>query len=936
MRNFITYCRILILSVFLMVPWAVNAQNGSTKLRAIDSLKNQISRDTSKQHLAKLNYELASLYHEIYEFAESNKAAHVAASYAKDVNDLSTQLNCYLLLGNNNIDLYNSVEALQNYMQARKVIEKRTELLQNDKSLSKEALSNFIRIDQETDADIVAQMGRVYFSRSHYERAIDCFDESKAVYDKLKIEDKSIEMKKHLAHCYSAKQDWDNAFKYYDELLKYYKEKKDWDNTKSMYQRINEVLIKKKDYATLEKYNSELFDECGKYGNPKEQLNVYNNLAYAYVCQKKYAQAAQFFENLYDYDKKVPHKDDEELVSLLATSLTNGGLCYHNMGDYDKSLDYLKRAYELRKGANQDKEAAHVANLIAHIYALHDDIHNAEYYQKLALQHAQTSDDRETVKEVYLGLNEVYSKKGDFQSAFKYYQDYLDLEKEDRDNKDDQNRKKQDELKELTDAEKNWQDKLNEADIKERQERENDLRMQQAIAAQELAEKEKESSEFKRQAAEKAAELTKAELRRAQAEKAILLEQQKQRDYADSVKREQDEQERKIRDLKDKEQQLRAEQLEKENQLNLQKGQTQMFIMLSILAGVIILFFIGFIIAMRKKNQKLKEQQAEIERANADLIMKNDEITAQKENLQAANNEILTKNEELSRQKEVIEQANKSITDSIVYAKRIQTAVCPSPNFLSMFNMQYFLFFRPRDIVSGDYYWFHADDKSIFIVAADCTGHGVPGAFMSMLGLSLFNKIVAERNITEPDEILNHLRAEVKQALHQDSINSSQKDGMDLSLVRYDIETKMLHFAAANNNGYLVQHYGKDQEEQAKANLVKPDHLRETEDGYLRLTIMPADSMPIGVYIREKESFTKTSYQLKEGDSFYLTSDGYIDQFGGKWGRKFLSKNFQKLVMDINPYDMKRQHKIVEETHDNWIGESYEQLDDIIVIGIRV
>ncbi|MCQ2250356.1 MAG: SpoIIE family protein phosphatase [Bacteroidales bacterium] len=924
----------MILAVMMAVPWVANAQKGVEA--SIDSLKNQIARDTSKERLAILHYELANKYLEAHSYRESSQAAQRASVYAKECNDLSTQLNCCLLLGNNNMLLGESVASIQNYLQARKVIERRAEEIQkqfDEHLISQKAADGFLRHDRETDADIVMQMGRVYFNRRHFDRAIDCFNEAKASYDILGLADKSIETKKHLATGYYHNNDFDNALKYYDELLSYNKEKNDWVNTKMNYQRINDILIKKKDYPMLEKYNRELYNECIKNDGIKEQLNAYNNMNYALVCQKKYSEAVLYFNQLINNDQAFAY-DDADLANLWATSYTNIGLCYHNMGDayYDKATEQLRKAYDMRAEYNQDKEAAHVANLLAHIYVLHGDFHNAEYYQKLALQHAETSDDRETLKEVYLGCNDVYKRKGDYEKALDYYENFRALDEQDRRDQEDINRKKQEDLKSLNDAEKNYQDALNEADIRERQERENQLRLEQAEAARAMAEKQLEIQEMQRKAAEAALILEREKFQRNEAEKQIALEKQKL--LEEQMARQA--QENELTEARSKQAELLLEQERNQRVMETQKQEAERYLLFMLLAGIVILFFIGFVIAMRKKNKKLKEQQIAIERANADLQMKNDEITAQKENLIAANNEILTKNEELSRQKEVIEQANKSITDSIVYAKRIQTAVSPSPKFLQAFNLQHFLFFRPRDIVSGDYYWFHADNNSIFVVAADCTGHGVPGAFMSMLGLSLFNKIVAERNITEPDLILNHLRAEVKMALHQDSINSSQKDGMDLSLVRYDVDTKMLHFAAANNNGYLVQHFCKDQEEQAKANLLKPEHLRETEDGYLRLTIMPADSMPIGVYIREKESFTKSSYQLKEGDSFYLTSDGYIDQFGGKWGRKFLTKNFQKLVMDINSYDMKHQEKIVIETHENWIGDSYDQLDDIIVIGIRV
>lgn len=404
------------------------------------------------------------------------------------------------------------------------------------------------------------------------------------------------------------------------------------------------------------------------------------------------------------------------------------------------------------------------------------------------------------------------------------------------------------------------------------------------------------------------------------------LERQKNEQAAELAKKEaalaKEEADKKAQQIENE--RLKSEQREQEQKLLQQQSDAKIMKLGLALALFAVLGALAFIILVRKKNSRLKAQQAE--------------IAAQNETLQMKNDEIISINQEITKQKAVIEEANKSMTDSIVYAKRIQTAVAPNPEFLSKFHFDYFMFFRPRDIVSGDYYWFYADKQDhLFIVAADCTGHGVPGAFMSMLGVSLFNKVVVERQIIQPNLILNEMRKEVKLALHQDSINSSQKDGMDLSLVRIDLDTMMMHFAAANNTGYLIQHFDESQREEISKTLAKPEHLREFGNGQLmKLTLMPADPMPIGVYLREKESFTMTSYQLRPGDTFYLSSDGYIDQFGGKFGRKFLSRNFVKLLMDINDKPMAEQEKTVIETHDNWRGLEYDQLDDIIVIGVRV
>ena len=928
MRKLLTYIRILVLLVvWLALPGLSFAQEPAADVnvsRLCDSLKNLIAQDTDNRKLADHNYELAHMYIANSDYQNSIEAARQAAFAYKSIGNSVKELECYLFMADNNIQLLKLVETIKNYLSARNVLDR----MQLDDT-NKANVNKY----KELDADLVYKIGSIYFSRGHLDRSIENFDEALAVYDELKCTQKALGVKAKLAACHVNKKNYDIALLYYTELRDSYIRKNDWPDAKSAYQRIAEIHLAKGDFDNLYKCNRELYDSTCLRDNIKEQLNALNNLAFACVCNHNYEDAIQYYSQLESTDPNH-FESGKNADSLLANTYNNLGLCYYNIGNTDLAADYLQKAIDLHEKYSNFQCASHSASLLAHIYYLEGDYHNADHYQKEAVDFAEQSGERLLMEQAYKNYNEILRGKNDYAKALDYYQKYLNLQEKGKYDKEQTLRKHNEDLKHFSDVEKKYSEGLAEEEIKYLNERTKAAEEQQRLDREEMLRREVEAAKERQM-------LDQARLRALAEALTATQEAMQANRERDSIERERVELEAKKaaveKEAQLKEQAANQERINQKNQIELQKREKNLITLALIFAGVVILFFVGFLISMRKKNKKLKEQQAEIELKNADLIAKNEEITIQKENLQAANNEILTKNEELSRQKEVIEQANKSITDSIVYAKRIQTAVSPSPKFLTMYNFEYFMFFRPRDIVSGDYYWFHADDHNhIFICAADCTGHGVPGAFMSMLGISLFNKIVAERNIIEPDLILNHLREEVKAALHQDSIKSSQKDGMDLSLVRYDVDTQMLHFAAANNNGYLVQHFRKDEEEKAKANLAKPEHLRETGDGYLRLTIMPSDSMPIGVYIREKESFTKTSYQLREGDSFYLTSDGYIDQFGGKWGRKFLTKNFQKLVMDINQYDMNRQEKIVVSTHEEWIGDSYEQLDDIIVIGVRV
>ncbi|MBI9068981.1 MAG: SpoIIE family protein phosphatase [Salinivirgaceae bacterium] len=264
---------------------------------------------------------------------------------------------------------------------------------------------------------------------------------------------------------------------------------------------------------------------------------------------------------------------------------------------------------------------------------------------------------------------------------------------------------------------------------------------------------------------------------------------------------------------------------------------------------------------------------------------------------------------EIREQRDQIAGQKQSIEDSIQYASRIQRAILPSTELANDILPEYFILFRPRDIVSGDYYWMNRIANKTILVAADCTGHGVPGAFMSMLGVSFLNEIVIKEQVLEPHEILNKLRQRVKKTLKQEGKDGEAKDGMDVAIVVIDDEKKKLYFSGAYNPVYIY---------------------RNNE-----LIEIKADRMPIGIYIREKESFTLNEFDYQKGDTFYIFSDGYPDQFGGEKGQKFRSKAMKQLMLDIQPKSMCEQRDILNTTIEDWMGEQ-EQIDDMVIIGVRL
>lgn len=258
-----------------------------------------------------------------------------------------------------------------------------------------------------------------------------------------------------------------------------------------------------------------------------------------------------------------------------------------------------------------------------------------------------------------------------------------------------------------------------------------------------------------------------------------------------------------------------------------------------------------------------------------------------------------------------IEEQKRHIMDSIYYARRIQTAILPVDEYINSALKDNFILYRPKDIVSGDFYWFYLTKDEIMISAVDCTGHGVPGAFMSIVGYNQLNYAVSVKKSRNSDDILNNLNKGVIETLSSESTHESKvMDGMDLALCVFDKDLKKVQFSGANNPLLLIR------------------------DG--ELTQYRADKFPIGAYEgRIPQVFTRTELDLKKGDCLYIYSDGYPDQFGGPRDKKLTTKKFKQLLLDIHKEPMEKQKEMLNKSLDEWMGEG-EQIDDILVIGIKI
>ncbi|MFO7754957.1 MAG: SpoIIE family protein phosphatase [Bacteroidales bacterium] len=264
--------------------------------------------------------------------------------------------------------------------------------------------------------------------------------------------------------------------------------------------------------------------------------------------------------------------------------------------------------------------------------------------------------------------------------------------------------------------------------------------------------------------------------------------------------------------------------------------------------------------------------------------------------------------EKIERQRRELELKNRNITDSIVYASYMQQALLPSEDYFYSIIPDSFIFFKPKDIVSGDFYWITKKDNKIFVVAADCTGHGVPGALMSMIGVELLNKLILDQGIQQPSEILEIMGKGIARTFSSatDDSNALLKDGMDIGLCAIDEQKAEIQYSGAFFPMYIIR-----------------DN---------KLIEIKGDRISLGV--PGEISFTNKTQKIEPGDIIYLFSDGYADQFGGPANKKFMYRRFRHLLLTIHKFPVDEQKAIINESIESW-SKGVEQVDDMIVIGMR-
>ncbi|MEI6488544.1 MAG: SpoIIE family protein phosphatase [Bacteroidota bacterium] len=315
-------------------------------------------------------------------------------------------------------------------------------------------------------------------------------------------------------------------------------------------------------------------------------------------------------------------------------------------------------------------------------------------------------------------------------------------------------------------------------------------------------------------------------------------------------------------------------------------------------------------------NEKLLKQKKSMDAQLEELTIEKEHVESEKKKIEEKNTKlweqsaaIHNEKERIDKLKQEVETRHREVMDSISYAERIQNAILPLQKEINAALPQCFVYFQPKDIVSGDFYWFNNKDEKIFIAAVDCTGHGVPGAFMSMVGHIVLDEIVMQKGFTDPGNILNELDNKVRLVLRQDNQENSTRDGMDICLCVINKQTKSLEYAGANRPLWII---GSDKQ----------------------LSEIKATKTAIGGLREEPVTFQTHTINYNEGDNFYLFSDGYADQFSSN-DKKLMSKRFKETLLSVQEKTMQEQGIYMKEFLTNWKG-SMEQTDDVLVIGFRL
>ncbi len=617
----------------------------------------------------------------------------------------------------------------------------------------------------------------------------------------------------------------------------------------------------------------------------------------AYFYKGMYPEAMQNYQNSLALCEKT---GDEE---GMAHCLNNIGNVQYNQGNFDQALEYYSKSLEIRTRLNDKRAMSDSYNNLGIVYINQEKPERALYYYKKSLDLKEETEDLRGMPMILMNIGIVYATMDNKVSALEYFQKALQIVTKLNDQAGIASilgniAKLYNELGSYRKAIEYAEKSLTIA--KEIQSLYDErIAYEHLSAAHDSLGLYKQSLKYYKQYKMISDSIFNAKKSEQLAQMEAVYQNEKKEQQIELQKTQ----------LEKKE----AEVMQQQAIASKQRFQRNVFI-----GGFGMLAIFAFIVF-----RNYKEKQ----RANKLLASQNEEILQQKE-------EISAQRDEIQNQNLVIERKNKMVTDSINYAKSIQSAVLPAKSNIEKLFKESFILFMPKDIVSGDFYWVAEKNGLQYFSVIDCTGHGVPGAFMSMMGITFLNEIIARPEIETPGQIMDELRKNVIRSLNQKGADKEQKDGMDMTLISFDEKNRRLQFAGAFNPIYIITTQDYD------SLSIRSEADVETQNGMVHkyLYEIKGDSMPVGIHDKMR-SFKTHSIEVNKEDTIILFSDGYCDQFGGPKGKKFTYRPFRELLLKNSNLPMDTQLEILESTIKKWrnnFGKKHEQIDDITVMGIKI
>lgn len=765
--------------------------------------------------------------------------------------------------------------------------------------------------------------GDLYMKWRAYEKAINYYKQAFATVS----DDKSISSRllKNIGDCQYNLEAYPLAIQSYSELLELHKKE---GNKEQIAETLGLLALASKANNQFQEalaYNKQRLEVCKETGDRLCTANTLNNIGFAYKKVGDTESALTHFkQSLAEFDQMTEKQKTDPIV------LNNIGVAYTNLGDYRNAKEYYTRSMNLSQKMKSTEGEARALNYLAANYYISGNNNQALNSVQKAIEIAEANGHREVLQESYKILSEIYNKEENYKEAQKYYKMHKDL----LDQLEAEKRKRDESLlQSLIEAEKKENEYRMLIADKEKQELAlKQLKLEAEKQQQALALREKELAILKQQK-----DLQEANLRSAQLEKERVrqsleiarqqLEAEKRNKAIADLQKEKEIQELalKQKELEERERQKAIELLESEKKLQEQQLQEEKTLRKYGYGIITLILLILAIIAysfyqQRKASRKLKQQAEEIRRQAEDLKVKNEQLIVAEEELRQNMEELEATQEKLKQQNAVLEKTyadleekNTHITDSIRYAQTIQNAILPSTSYINSRFPENFVIFLPKDVVSGDFYWMHdtTDGKKIFIAVVDCTGHGVPGAFMSMIGNSLLNQVVVEKEISDPAKVLEEINLGIVKALRQN--DTTNTDGMDMvfcTLEASDIDgRKTVKFCGAKNSLYYVSN-GEFYE-------------------------LKGDRKSIGGIQKESgKKFTTQTIQVKKGDILYLTTDGFVDT-ANEERKRYGTIRFREEILKVCDKPLSEQRESLMRSLKEFQGNT-PQRDDVTFLAVKI